>query len=44
MCLSPTHLDIWSPKTQREALQGGRTIKGYNNDVITTEAIKLAQS
>jgi arylsulfatase A-like enzyme/lysophospholipase L1-like esterase len=36
----PHHTWIdWSPKTQREALQGGRTIKGYNNDVITTEAI-----
>ena len=36
----PHHTWIdWSPKTQKEALQGGRTIKGYNNDVITTEAI-----
>ena len=30
----------WSPKTQKEALRGGRTIKGYNNEVITTEAIQ----
>ena len=30
----------WSPKNQREALSGGRKIKGYNNEVITTEAIQ----
>ena len=30
----------WSPKNQREALNGGRKIKGYNNEVITTEAIQ----
>ena len=36
----PHHTWIdWSPKTQKEALQGGRTLQGYNNDVITTEAI-----
>jgi len=36
----PHHTWIdWSPKTKKEALQGGRTIQGYNNDVITTEAI-----
>ena len=29
----------WSPKNQKEALSGGRTLKGYNNEVITTEAI-----
>ena len=29
----------WTPKTQREALQGGRKLKGYNNDIITTEAL-----
>ena len=36
----PHHTWIdWSPKTKKEALQGGRIIKGYNNDVITTEAL-----
>ncbi|MDG0963752.1 MAG: sulfatase-like hydrolase/transferase [Opitutales bacterium] len=30
----------WSSKTQKEALNGGRKIKGYNNEVITTEAIQ----
>ncbi len=30
----------WSPETQKEALSGGRTLKGYNNEVITTEAIQ----
>ena len=29
----------WSPETQKEALSGGRSLKGYNNEVITTEAI-----
>ena len=37
----PHHTWIdWSPKTQKEALSGGRKIKGYNNQVITTEAIQ----
>jgi len=29
----------WSPQDQQSYRQGGRKLKGYNNDVITTEAI-----
>lgn len=29
----------WGPKTQKEAREGGRVIKGYNNDVLTDEAL-----
>ena len=30
----------WSAKDQKSAFQGGRKLKGYNNDVMTTEAIE----
>lgn len=29
----------WSPSDQKSAFQGGRKLKGYNNEVITDEAI-----
>ena len=29
----------WSPQDRKAYMQGGRIIKGYNNDVMTTEAI-----
>ncbi|EDM29155.1 N-acetylglucosamine-6-sulfatase precursor [Lentisphaera araneosa HTCC2155] len=29
----------WSPQDRKSYMKGGRVIKGYNNDVITTEAI-----
>ena len=30
---------VWGPKTVNTYLDGGRRLKGYNNDVITTEAL-----
>ena len=30
---------LWGKETRKTYLKGGRTIKGYNNDVITTEAL-----
>jgi arylsulfatase A-like enzyme len=36
----PEHKWIpWGPKTRKTYRQGGRRLKGYNNDAITTEAI-----
>lgn len=29
----------WSPQDRKSYMKGGRVLKGYNNDVITTEAI-----
>ncbi len=29
----------WSPQDQKSAFQGGRKLKGYNNDVMTNEAL-----
>ena len=29
----------WSPKDRQSYRQGGRKLKGYNNDVITSEAL-----
>ncbi|MEO1857797.1 MAG: sulfatase [Rubritalea sp.] len=36
----PQHQWIaWSPKDRKSAFKGGRKIEGYNNDVMTTEAL-----
>ena len=40
MVFEPQHEWIpWSPKDRNSAFKGGRRIEGYNNDVMTTEAI-----
>ena len=30
----------WSPKDRKSYMQGGRQLEGYNNDAITTEALR----